>query len=124
MRKKVRTISPTEPVSAAREMLRRFDIRHLVVLEHKSVVGVIADRDLFEVSADTAVRKAMVRPVTIAPDETVRKAAALMTGHVIGSLPVVDDGNLVGIVTTYDLVSLLAKGATRGTRRNPAARAR
>jgi CBS domain-containing protein len=36
-----------------------------------------------------------------------------MAGHVIGSLPVVDDGKLVGIVTTFDLVALLAKGATR-----------
>ena len=56
----------------------------------------------------------------------------MMTGHVIGSLPVVDDGKLVGIVTTYDLVALLAKGAAhpapaserrvlakRGPRRKP-----
>jgi CBS domain-containing protein len=72
------------------------------------------------------------QPVTITSDETVRKAAALMSGHVIGSLPVVDDGKLVGIVTTFDLVALLAKGAThpapsgerrvlakRGPRRKP-----
>jgi CBS-domain-containing membrane protein len=49
-------------------------------------------------------------PVTIVPDETVRKAAALMTSHGIGSLPVIDEGKLVGIVTTSDLLALIAKG--------------
>jgi acetoin utilization protein AcuB len=136
MRREVRTIQPTEPASAAKELLRRYDIHHLVVVDKKNVVGVVADRDLMDVDADTAVQRAMAHPpVTITPDETVRKAAALMTGHVIGSLPVVDDGKLVGIVTTYDLVALLAKGAThpapsgerpvlarRGPRRKPVSR--
>ncbi len=114
MRKQVRTISPNETASTAKELFRRYDIHHLVVVDRKNVVGLIADRDLMDVSADTAVQRAMAHPpVTIKPHETVRKAAALMTGHVIGSLPVVEDGNLVGIVTTSDLVALLAKGATR-----------
>ena len=98
MRKEVRTIQPNEPASTAREMFRRYDIHHLVVVDRKSVIGLLADRDLMDVGADTPVQRAMAHPpVTITPDETVRKAAALMTGHVIGSLPVVDDGKLVGI---------------------------
>jgi acetoin utilization protein AcuB len=112
MRKAVLTIKPTESTTAARELFRRHDIHHLVVVEKKDVVGVIADRDLLDLGSEVPVRQAMAHPVvTIESDETIRKAAALMTGHVIGSLPVVDDGKLVGIVTTFDLVSLLAKGA-------------
>jgi len=136
MRKEVRTINPSELASAAKELFRRYDIHHLVVVDKKDVVGVVADRDLMNVDADTTVQRAMTHPpVTITPNETVRKAAALMTGHVIGSLPVVDDGKLVGIVTTYDLVALLAKGAAhpapsserrvlarRGPRRKPFSR--
>jgi CBS domain-containing protein len=114
MRKEVRTIKPSEPASLAKELFRRYDIHHLVVVDQKNVIGMVADRDLMDVGGDTPVQRAMAHPpVTITPDETVRKAAALMAGHVIGSLPVVDDGKLVGIVTTYDLVALLAKGATR-----------
>lgn len=114
MRKEVRTIKPSDPASAAKELFRRYDIHHLVVVDQKNVIGLVADRDLMDVGADTPVQRAMAHPpVTISPDETVRKAAALMTGHVIGSLPVVDDGKLVGIVTTFDLLNLLAKGATR-----------
>jgi acetoin utilization protein AcuB len=113
MRKEVRTIKPSEPASAAREMFRRYDIHHLVVVDRKNVIGMLADRDLMDAGDDTPVQRAMAHPpVTITPDETVRKAAALMSGHVIGSLPVLNDGKLVGIVTTYDLVALLAKGAT------------
>src|SRR5947207_4834271 len=138
MRKEVRTIKPTEPASMAKELFRRYDIHHLVVVDRKNVIGLLADRDLIDVGADTPVQRAMAHPpVTISSDETVRKAAAVMAGHVIGSLPVVDDGKLVGIVTTFDLVALLAKGATRpgatgerpvmakrGPRRKPALRQR
>jgi CBS domain-containing protein len=113
MRKEVRTIKPDEPASMAKELFRRYDIHHLVVVDQKNVIGLIADRDLMDIAGDTPVQRAMARqPVTITSDETVRKAAAIMSGHVIGSLPVVDDGKLVGIVTTFDLVALLAKGAT------------
>lgn len=114
MQKNVRTISPDEPASTARELFRRYDIHHLVVTDRKDVVGLLADRDLMEVDSETSVRRAMAHPVvTISSDETVRRAAALMSGHVISSLPVVDDGRLVGILTSHDLVALLAKGATR-----------
>jgi len=109
----IRTIGPTESSSAARELFRRYDIHHLVVVDRKKVVGVLAERDLMDVDANAAVERAMAHPpVTITSDETVRKAAAVMTGHLIGSLPVMDDGELVGIVTTFDLLELLAKGAT------------
>jgi len=113
MHKQVRTIGPADSASTARELFRRYDIHHLVVVDRKDVIGIVADRDLVDVDTDTPVQRAMTHPpVTIAPDETVRKAAALMTGHVIGSLPVIEDGKLVGIVTSHDLVSLLAKGST------------
>jgi acetoin utilization protein AcuB len=112
MRKQVRTILPSAPVSMARELFRRYEIRHLVVLEAKAVVGVLADRDLLDLAdGDAQVKRVMAHPaVTISPDETVRKAAGLMTGHGIGALPVIEESKLVGIVTSSDLLELLAKG--------------
>lgn len=113
MRTNVRTINPDEPASSAKELFRRYDIHHLVVVAKKNILGVITDRDLMDRDEEVAVARAMAHPVvTISPDETVRKAAALMSGHLIGSLPVVDDGRLIGIVTSHDLLALLAKGAT------------
>jgi len=113
MHKQVRTIAPDAAVSLAKELFRRYDIRHLVVVEGKLVAGMISDRDLLDVSGDPPVKSVMTHPaVTITPDETIRKGAALMTGHNIGSLPVMDNGKLVGIVTSFDLLLLIAKGTT------------
>jgi CBS domain-containing protein len=51
------------------------------------------------------VRQAMTpAPATIGADEYVVEAARLMATHDVGSLPVVDDGKLVGIVTDRDVV--------------------
>jgi acetoin utilization protein AcuB len=43
--------------------------------------------------------------VTVAPDSIVEDAARLMLKHKIGGLPVLANGNLVGIVTTSDLLT-------------------
>src|SRR5690606_16662088 len=58
------------------------------------------------------------RVVSARPTMTLREAANLMRGRMIGSLPVVDeDGRLVGIVTATDVLDELGRGSTRPTRR-------
>jgi CBS domain-containing protein len=44
------------------------------------------------------------RVVTVEPDTPVREAARLMADRKIGCLPVISDGNLVGLVTTTDIL--------------------
>jgi acetoin utilization protein AcuB len=44
---------------------------------------------------------------------TVRQAANLLRGRTIGCLPVVEDGAILGIVTTIDLLELIGRGAER-----------
>ena len=62
--------------------------------------------------AGLTVQQVMVKPkdlVTITPDRTVERAAAMMTGHKIGCLPVVEEGNIVvGIVTEKDCLRVLS----------------
>jgi predicted transcriptional regulator len=57
------------------------------------------------------VREAMTpAPTTVEANETVVEAARLMASQDVGSLPVVDDGQLVGMVTDRDLaLQVLAK---------------
>ena len=49
------------------------------------------------------------------PRTTLRQAANVMQGRLIGSLPVVEDGKLVGIVTATDVLHELGRGSSRPT---------
>lgn len=111
------TIGVREPASAARAEMRRHRIRHLVVVDDGRVAGVISERDLGSVSGagrDRPVQELMTADVVSAtPATTVRQAANLMRGNTIGFLLVVQDEQLVGLVTTTDLLDQLGRGATR-----------
>lgn len=101
--------------------MRRHRIRHLVVVDGGRVVGIISERDLgrgggVDAPQDRALRALMSADIVSAtPSTTVRQAANLMRGHTIGCLLVVQDEELIGLVTTTDLLDQLGRGATRPT---------
>jgi len=115
------TIEAEASASAARTTLRRHRIRHLVVVEGERLVGVVSERDLGGTRGaaskqDHAVRDLMTAdPVSASPATTLRQAANLMRGRTVGCLVVVENGRVVGIVTTTDLLDQLGRGATRPT---------
>ena len=105
------SIAPENTVAAAREALRTGEIRHLVVMEGKRIVGVVTVNDLARAADDQPVSAVMSRHVvTIDSNATIRRAAGVLRGRGIGCLPVVDEGKLVGIVTTSDLLTAISKG--------------
>ena len=53
-------------------------------------------------------------PITVTPEDTVENAATLILRHDIHSLPVVEKGALVGIVTENDILRAVAKGQLSG----------
>jgi acetoin utilization protein AcuB len=115
MKRKVETISAGEPVGAAVERMRQRRIRHLVVMRGKDLAGIVSDRDLASLGpGDARVEDVMSAPaVSATSDTTVRKAANLLRGRSIGCLPVMEDGDLVGIVTTTDLLERIGRGTER-----------
>jgi CBS domain-containing protein len=119
------TIGPGEAASAAWSRMQREGIRHLVVTEGKRLLGVLSERDLggakgAAVRSGRTVRDLMAQKVASAkPSTTLRQAANLMRGRLIGSLPVVEDGRVVGIVTATDVLEELGRGSSR-----PAVRAK
>ncbi len=119
MSTRVVTIDSAEAASAAWSGMRQHRIRHLVVTENGRIAGVISDRDLggqrgAELRKGRTVADLMTRRVvSVASNMTLRQAANLMRGRLIGSLPVVDDDRLVGIVTATDVLDELGRGATR-----------
>ncbi len=91
-------------------------IRHVLVedRDHR-LVGLVSHRSLLRYMTNvrglpneaTAVREIMVRdPITIAPETPTLDAIRTMRKHSIGSLPVVRDGHLVGIVTERDFIEI------------------
>lgn len=119
MTRRVETVSAVESVGVALSRMRQKRIRHLVVTRGTQVVGVVSDRDLNSLGSSQRAQKVeevMVSPaVTVAPEMTLRKAANLLRGRTIGCLPVMRDDELVGIVTTTDLLVLIGRGAERPT---------
>ena len=47
-------------------------------------------------------------PITVSPDDSPRHAATLMTQHRISCLPVCEDGRVIGIITQFDLLKVVA----------------
>lgn len=89
------------------------NIGALVALEDGEVVGVLSERDYSRkvvlqgrTSRDTKVGEIISRPaITVSSRDGIEKCMHLMTGNRIRHLPVVDEGQLVGLISMGDLVS-------------------
>ncbi len=112
----VETLSIDAAVDEARAAMRRLRIHHVVVMDGRRIAGVVSSRDLATKAADAAANLGELvggEVVVADPHMTTRQAANLLRGRAVGSLPVVDRGKLVGIVTISDLLELVGKGAER-----------
>ena len=105
------TAPPETPVAEALEILRTHEIRHLPVMVGTRLAGVATDRDLRIAlgpagsPTDTTLADVMTSsPITVGPDTPVESAAAILAVNRVGCLPVVEDGDLVGILTESDLL--------------------
>lgn len=117
------TIGADECLDAAEEVMRLGKIHHLPVVEDGQLVGMVAQSDILraqvsvfaelsmsedrEIKRHIAAREVMVEDVkTIGPEATAVDAARMLEGHEYSSLPVVKDGDVVGIITQRDFLSL------------------
>ena len=129
------SIDPEAPLGTAIDVMRRKRIRHLPVMDDTGrLLGIITDRDLRQATfapalaehlslgaqrrlrgigqalEDLRVKHAMTWVVvTTDPEAPIARAAVVMFERRIGSLPVVADGKLVGILTERDLLLALAR---------------
>lgn len=105
------TIAPSDKLSAAKAAMDAGKFRRLPVIEGGKLIGILTERDIREHSGyldATRVTAVMRSPVvTVAPSDSVEKAARLMLKHQIGGLPVMDGEKLIGIVTASDLLKAL-----------------
>ena len=119
-----------EPETTLRELLALMNThgwRQVPVVRDGLLEGIVTDRDVRlainspvlaeEADLDRAalleeltVASCMTRdPITVSPDQPAHEAADLMSVHKFGALPVVEDGNLVGIITSDDFLRYFAR---------------
>ena len=108
----VASISSNAPLSDAVSELSERKIGSLLVIDDGQVAGIISERDVIRgleehggALLDMPVSEVMSSPaITVAPDSDVLAALALMTRRRIRHLPVIEGGELKGIVSIGDLV--------------------
>jgi CBS domain-containing protein len=108
--------APDEKLSAVDGRMREGSFRSLPVMKEEKLVGIITDRDIRRHTGfleHTEVLQAMSEDlITVTPSNSLREAARLMGERKIGAIPVVEDGNLVGIVTTTDVLRAFSDNNT------------
>ena len=106
------TIDILSTLQAAAELMARHRIAALVVTENGTAVGLLSERHIVEVFAhegklaeEMRIRQVIDRQfVTISPEDTIKRAMSLMTRTRIRHLPVMEENNLVGILSLGDVV--------------------
>jgi CBS domain-containing protein len=121
MTKTVVTANENDDLKTVVEQLRKNAIRHIPIVRGKDVVGIISRTDinrltfgaLFEgqEGADEAILDMLTisqvmtsKPKTVSSDTIIRDLAEIFVKEDFHALPVVDNGQLKGIVTTTDVV--------------------
>jgi len=120
------TIASSESLYEVENLLNKHSIRHLPVVDEDHLIGVISRSDLLRISVSDlneaedgvesvifnnySISQVMTKmPVFIDVNYTIKEAAKLLSQQSFHSLPVVDQGKLVGIVTSTDLIKYLIK---------------
>ena len=96
----------------------------VIVIKNSEPVGILTERDFVkrvaakELPLNSSLEKVMSSPlIAIGPDETVWEAAQIMKTKNIHKLPVKKDSQVIGIVTTTDLVKICSLGSDSEMRR-------
>lgn len=120
MTRDVETVSIGSTAQAVATELIASGVRTLVVCDDGEPVGIVSESDLTRLAADRADLNAVTvsefmpeTVVTVEPTASIERAAELCTEHDTRQLPVVADGELVGIVTTTDLADYLPRLSDR-----------
>ena len=104
------TVAPEEDVVDTFNLLKKQGFRQFPVVKDKELVGIVTDRDLrSNLRDDLTVSDVMSpNPVTILEDSKLVEAAQIVRERKFNALPVVSrSGELVGIITTTDIIKSL-----------------
>jgi len=113
IQRKFCAVAPDASVAAAAALMKQAGVGAILVMDGRELVGIFTERDgLYRVVADkrdaetTRVDEVMSKDlVTVAPDDDITHALRLMRDIGFRHLPVVEDGEVIGIVSTRDIIT-------------------
>ena len=116
MVKDIITIDASASALEAAEIMNKYDIGCLIVVEGRKPTGIVTERDMLKRvllqhknPGKTSVNNIMSRPLIVSTPKTeIRDAVRVMNERRIKKLPVIEDGNLLGLVSLTDVVRSLA----------------
>jgi len=110
------SVNPTTTTFQIAKMMDQGGIGAIIVKDNDDPVGIITDRDFAvkiaanNLPSDTQVEKIMSSPlITINHSDPISAAAEMMSSKKIRKLAVSENGKIIGIITSTDLVNQLAK---------------
>ena len=110
------SVNPTTTTFQIAKMMDQGGIGAIIVKDNDDAVGIITDRDFAvkiaanNLPSDTPVEKIMSSPlITINHSAPISAAAEMMSSKKIRKLAVSENGKIIGIITSTDLVNQLAK---------------
>lgn len=120
MTKEPITAEPNDLLSRAAHKMQAGGFHRLPIVEAGQLVGIVTDRDLrahFGHLGEIRINGVMTeKPFTVTPPTMIEDVAQILLERQIGGLPVLADGQLVGIITTSDVMRafLDVMGASQG----------
>lgn len=131
MTETVLAVETFDSIGIARQVMAKHRINQLPVLDNEALVGIVTDRDLRDAyptsmmidrgeeidrfADSVTVEEVMTHNIfTVGPETPLKQAVSLLRRHRIGSLPVVQNKKLVGIITRSDVLDFVLSGSGLG----------
>ncbi|AFS80585.1 signal-transduction protein [Candidatus Nitrosopumilus koreensis AR1] len=118
MNKNVLTAEKSTSLQDAAQEMNKLNVGCVIVTDNSKPIGIITERDFVtKVAAEgrplfTEIGEVMSSPlITISPDETIWEASEMMKENLIHKLPVKEDEQIVGVITTTDIVRISSVGS-------------
>ena len=127
MTTKLVTVNPKDNLTMVKEIFEKNKIHHLPVVRYKKLVGLISKNDLLhfikgysennydEVLNTTRLKNCLAEDIMVKgiaklePTDRINVALKVFNENLFHALPVVQDDELVGILTTYDIIKALSE---------------
>lgn len=127
MTKDLITVNPETKLSEVRKIFAEHRIHHIPVVNYKKIEGIISKFDLMHFlkglsidSTENVLNEIRLQNyeakdimttgmAKLASHERINVALAIFEENLFHSIPIVDDGDLVGLVTTYDIIKAISR---------------